>query len=186
MGRNILCEGHGCENERHAGRVVEVLLEDVGEVVAEGVDAGPRQHVSIASRISSGLWENVPLVHHVWTHSKNDAMQIARLGGVAEDFTPAGFFLIRLSFDGGEDLLELSDHFFIVDRLVKKTADGVLGLSGELTSSPPSRTKKNVMTYLIDFSSLRQPPRRLAQERTKRQNNHGEQDLTRDGEAPLQ
>lgn len=46
-------------------------------------------------------------------------MQVACLGGVAEDFAPAWLFLIRLCFDGSKNLLELSDDFFIVDRLVE-------------------------------------------------------------------
>lgn len=111
-------------------------------------------------------------------------MQVACLGGVAEDFAPAWLFLIRLCFDGSKNLLELSDDFFIVDRLVEETADGVFGLAKKISTT--IKTYDRSVTYLINLPSLRQPPRRLAQERTESQNDHREQDLTRDREPPLQ
>ena len=47
-------------------------------------------------------------------------MQVARLGVVAEDFGPAGFFELGFGFDDGEDFLELADDFVVVEGLVEE------------------------------------------------------------------
>jgi len=55
-------------------------------------------------------------------------MQVARFGGVAEDFGPAGFFQLGFGFDGGQNFLELADDFVVVKGLVEKPRDDVFGL----------------------------------------------------------
>lgn len=69
-----------------------------------------------------------PLVHHVWTHTQKDAMQVTSLGGVTEDFTPGGLLFVALGSNSVEDLLELALNFVVVERLVKKSAYGVFRL----------------------------------------------------------
>jgi hypothetical protein len=55
-------------------------------------------------------------------------MQVARLGAVAEDFGPAGFFELGFGFDDGEDFLELADDFVVVEGLVEEARDDVFCL----------------------------------------------------------
>lgn len=77
----VLSEGYRGEDEGHAGGVAEVVLEDDSEIVAQCIHAAP-------------------LVEEVWAHAEDHAVQVACLGGVAENFGPAGFFELGFGFDG--------------------------------------------------------------------------------------
>lgn len=124
------------------------------------------KHRQLTQVIAQGV-DAAPLVHHIRTHAEDNAMQIASLCSIAENFTPARLFLVGLGFDGGENFLELTNNFRIVDRLVEETADGMFGLPRKLV--PEDLKVVMVKTYLINLSPLCQPPRRLAQKRTKSQ-----------------
>lgn len=87
-------------------------------------------------------------------------MQIASLRSIAEDFAPTRLFFVGLGFDSGENFLELTNNFRIVDRLVEETADGVFGL--RIRSVSEDINVVMIITYLINLSPLCQPPRRLA------------------------
>ena len=70
-----------------------------------------------------------PLVHKVWAHAENDAVQIASFGGIANHFAPAWLFFVTLSLDGVKDFLELALNLFVIKGLVQKPANGMLGLN---------------------------------------------------------
>jgi hypothetical protein len=59
------------------------------------------------------------LVHHVRTHAENDTVQVASLGGIAEDLTPRGRLFIFLGLYHIYDLLKLAQHLLVVSGLIK-------------------------------------------------------------------
>lgn len=84
---------------------------------------------SISKNSIKAYIDTRPLVHKVWAHAENDAVQIASLGGIAEHFAPAWFLFVTLSLDGVEDFLELALNLLVIKRLVQKSANGMLGLN---------------------------------------------------------
>jgi hypothetical protein len=72
--------------------------------------------------------------YHVRTHTQNDTVQIAGLGSVAKDFTPAWFVLIRFRLDSTENLLQLAHDLVIIKGLVEQATDNALGLQTNVSS----------------------------------------------------
>lgn len=98
-----MTKGNGREDESHARRVVEIFLEDVGEVVAESLC--PSQYLGVKLKQKRTYINARPLVHHVRAHAEKDTMQVSSLGGIAEDFTPGGLLLAALGLNSIENLL---------------------------------------------------------------------------------
>jgi len=69
-----------------------------------------------------------PLIHHVWPHSKEDSMEIASFGGIAEHLLPCRLLYTALGINGIEDLLQLSLHLLVVEWLIQQSTDNMLGL----------------------------------------------------------
>lgn len=54
------------------------------------------------------------LIHHVWAHTEQHTVEVARLGGIAESLGPGWLAVLILSIDGLEDLVELAFDFGVI------------------------------------------------------------------------
>jgi hypothetical protein len=73
----VLSEGDGGKDQGHTWAVAEIVLEDVCEVVAEGIWRTCKQTLVLSCRLLPRLTDAGPLVHHVWAHAEKDAMQVS-------------------------------------------------------------------------------------------------------------
>jgi hypothetical protein len=98
-----------------------------------------RQNVLVTQRV-----DTAPLVHHIWSHAQDDAVQVACLCCIAEDFGPSRLLFASLSFDSSENLLKLAHDLRIIEGLIKEATDRMFCLIHSFSKSFERVMKKNV------------------------------------------
>lgn len=121
-------------------RVAEIRLQNVAEIITEL--KGKSQSSQAGEESKTYRVDTAPLVHHVWTHSKENPLQVSSLA-LAEDLTPAWFLSRLFESDVLKNFLELALNFVVIFWLVEKSGNDLHGFFMPTMLREPSRCFTN-------------------------------------------